>query len=53
MDKSLFIEELPDQEGAAKWEFDTEGLHINIVGGSWYLGVYLGPREKLEAWVKP
>ena len=30
-----------------------EGLVLNFVSGSRYLGAYLGPQEELEAWVKP
>ena len=52
-DKSLFISENPGQEEAAKREFAKEGLVLNFVSGSWYLGAYLGPRDQLEAWVKP
>ena len=26
---------------------------MNFVSGGRYLGVYLGPQEKLETWVKP
>ena len=51
--KSLFISDTPGQEEAAKREFALEGLTLNFVSGSWYLGAYLGPQEKLEAWVKP
>ena len=29
------------------------GLELNFLGVSWYLGFYIGPREELEAWVKP
>ena len=51
--KSLFISDTPGQEEAAKREFALEGLTLNFVSGSWYVGAYLGPQEKLEAWVKP
>ena len=51
--KSLFISDTPGQEDAAKMEFSAEGLILNFVIGSRYLGVYLGPRGQLEAWVKP
>ena len=44
---------LPGQEEAAKWEFAKEGLVLNYVSGSRYLGAYLGPQAELEAWVKP
>ena len=30
-----------------------EGLTLNFVSGSRYLGTYLGPQAELEAWVKP
>ena len=43
----------PGQEAAAKREFAKEGLVLNFVRGSRYLGAYLGPQEELEAWVKP
>ena len=36
-----------------KREFVKEGLCLNFVSGSWYLGAYLGLQEELEAWVKP
>ena len=51
--KSLFIVDTPGQEEAAKREFAAEGLVINLISGSRYLGAYLGPQEVLEAWVKP
>ena len=31
----------------------AEGIVLNFVSGSHYLGVYLGPQEELEVWVKP
>ena len=31
----------------------AEGLVINFVSESRYLGAYLGPQEQLEAWIKP
>ena len=43
--KSLFITDTPGQEEASKREFAAEGLDLNFVGGSWYLGAYLGPQE--------
>ena len=49
----LFISDTPGQEEAVKWEFAIEGLTLNFVSGSRHLGAYLGPRDKLEAWVKP
>ena len=36
-----------------KREFAKEGLVLNYVSGSTYLGAYLGPQAELEAWVKP
>ena len=51
--KSLFILNTPGQEELAKREFAKEGLVLNFVRGSWYLGAYLGPRYQLEQWVKP
>ena len=51
--KSLFISDTSGQEAAAKREFANEGLCLNIVSGSRYLGPYLGPQVELEAWVKP
>ena len=53
MAKSLFISDTPGQEEVAKREFAVEGLTHNFVSGSRYLGVYLDPQAKLEAWVKP
>ena len=52
-DNSLFILDTPGQEEAAIREFTAEGLDVNSVGGSRYLGVYPGPQKALEAWVKP
>ena len=51
--KSLFVLDTLGQEEAAKWEFAKEGLDLNFVSGSRYLGAYLGPQTELEAWVKP
>ena len=42
-----------DQDEAANQEFVKEGLCLNFIRSSWYLGAYLGPQEELEAWVKP
>ena len=50
--KSLFILDNPDQEEAAKKQFAKEGLVLNLVSGSPYLGAYLGPWDQLEVWVK-
>ena len=52
-DKSLFSRTHMGQDETAKREFAIEGLTLNFVIGSRYLGAYLGPRDKLEAWVKP
>ena len=46
--KYLFISETPVQEEAEKLEFVIEGLTLNFVSGSRYLGSYLGPRDQLE-----
>ena len=51
--KSLFISDNLGQEKAAKREFAKEGLVLNFVSGSQYLGAYLGPQAESEAWVKP
>ena len=51
--KSLFISDTPGQEEAEKREFSVEGLTLNFVSGSQYLGAYLIPQEELEVWVKP
>ena len=52
-DKSLFILDTPVQEEEAeRREFAVEGLDLNFVSGSRYVGAYLGPQEELEAWVK-
>ena len=51
--KSHFIVDTPGQEEAARREFAAEGLVLNFVSGSRYLGAYLGPQEDLEAWMKP
>ena len=50
--KSIFVLDTPGQEEAARREFAAEGLVLNFVSGSRYLGSYLGPQEELEAWVK-
>ena len=51
--KSLFISDTPGQEAEAKREFAKEGLELNLVSGSRYLGAYLGLQAELEEWVKP
>ena len=48
--KSIFISDTPGQEEATKREFSKEGLCLNFVSGSRYLGAYLGPQAELEAW---
>ena len=52
-EKSLFISDTPGQEEAVKREFAKEGLVLNFLSGSRYLGAYLGPQAELEAWIKP
>ena len=51
--KSLFISDTPRQEEEARMEFAAEGLVLNFVSGSQYLGAYLGPQEELAVWLKP
>ena len=51
--KYLFILDTPGQEAAAKKEFAKEGMVLNFISGSRYLGAYLGPQVELEEWVKP
>ena len=51
--KSLFILDTLEQEEAARREFAAEGLALNLVSGSRYLGAYLRPQEELAAYVKP
>ena len=45
--KYLFISDTPGQEAAAKWEFAKEGLVLNVLSGSRYLGAYLGLKSEL------
>ena len=52
-DKFLFISDTLGQEEASKREFAKEGLDLNFVSGSRYLGAYLGLQDQLEEWVKP
>ena len=52
-DNSPFILDTPVREEATRREFAAEGLVLNFVSGSRYLGAYLGPQEELEAWIKP
>ena len=47
--KSLFISYTLGQEEAAKREFSVEGLTLNYVSVSRYLGAYLGLQAELEA----
>ena len=42
--KSLFISDTPGQEAGAKSAFAAEGLVLNFVSGSRYLGAHLGPQ---------
>ena len=51
--KSLFISDTPGQEEATMREFVVEGLTLNLVIGSRYLGAFLGPQAELEARLKP
>ena len=51
--KSLFISDTTVQEEASKQEFPVEGLTLNFVRCSRYLGAYIGPQDQLEACVKP
>ena len=44
--KLLFISDTPGQEEAAKREFAIEGLILNFISGSRYLGAYLGLQEE-------
>ena len=48
-DKSFFISDNLGQEEVSNREFDADGLILNFVSGSRYLGVYLGPWDQLEA----
>ena len=51
--KSLLIPDTLEQEEAENQEFAVEGLNLNFVSGSRYLGAYLGPQVELEVCVKP
>ena len=51
-DKPLFISDTPGQEEAARREFVAEGIILNFISVSIYLGYYLGLQKKLEEWVK-
>ena len=50
--KFLFILDTPGQEEAARRKFVVEGLDLNFVSGSRYLGACLGLQEELETWAK-
>ena len=41
--KSLFICDSPVQEDTLKQAFESEGLRVNVVPGSRYIGAYVGP----------
>ena len=45
--KYLFILDTLGQEAGAKMEFASEGLTLNFVNGSRYLGAYLGLQTEL------
>ena len=51
--KTLSISDTPGQEEVARWEFAADGLVLNFVSGSWYLGAYMGPQEELATGFKP
>ena len=51
--KYLLISDTPGQEEAEKRHFAAEGLELNFVCGSRYLGEYLGPQKELGLWAKP
>ena len=51
--KSVFISDTPGREEVARWEFAADGLVLNFVSGSWYLGAYMGPQEELATGFKP
>ena len=51
--KSLLVSETLGLDGEARREFAVKGLVLNFVSVSRYMGVYLGPQDQLEAWVKP
>ena len=50
--KYLFIVETSGKDEAARREFAVKGLDILFLGGSRYLGSYLGAWEELEGGVK-
>ena len=45
--KSFFISDAPEQEEEARREFALQGLVLNFVSVSRYLGAYIIPQEKL------
>ena len=45
--KSLFISDTPGQEEAARIKFAAEGLTLNFISVSRYLGAYLEPQKDL------
>ena len=51
--KFLFISDTPGQEEAERREFAKEGLVLNFVNVSRYLGAYLGLQGGVKAWVRP
>ena len=51
--KSLLISDTPGQEAPAERESEVEGLDMNFISGSRYLGAHIGPQDQLEGWVKP
>ena len=51
--KSLFILDTTGKEEASRREFVAEGILLNFVSGSIYLGANLGLQEDLESLVKP
>ena len=51
--KPIFIADNPEDKEAERWYFERAGINLNYIGGSQYLGAYLGPREDTEVWVYP
>ena len=50
---SLFILDTPGQEALARRDFALEGIVLNFVIISKYLGAYMVPQAELAAWLKP
>ena len=50
--KSIFICDSPAQEEATKQAFVEEGLRVNMVPGSQYLGAYSVPEKDRDTWVR-